>query len=618
WIGPDPSHIAVTTTTTTGKSGEASLATITKGVSVTKNGAGGLDILLSPAVKSKLEALAKEATPCAAKKAFVRSRHHKRQAPACGLADFVRKVGADEELRGSFGHPFTDQAWREVDEGYSGDDPVQDPGWEGDGGSHASGEDEGYFSDDEEGFFEGAAGAEADGTLEAVVFSSAEEAAALGAALSGDAAAANAAIWGGGTVTAGSFLAYIWAHLRDGKAIPFANQIPKESIQKVTKTKVAATTSSASSCPTGTGLPPGCSQECNPTSTTVPNAQPTGVVDCICSEGSNRGCQCLPETEDRITLSDSVFKQAVLAALDSIDAAPKESILDCPPNISKVPSKFFLEQTSIKFCAQVMGSLDSAWGPRAYDILGDEIPLLKKVMASQVSGRSLFRRTPPEKAESFLDYRFHLAYEPKEGECSVPRDDLCKNAWDKLVKSKCGSNHGSLMDRMFVDASIDVGCAKFSWQVDSLPAPLPKPSFSPRSCHADSHHRDVQDNAQLQYSQMACQYYEGAVMKAGDKELYFGPPGIMPDNHQNFKISWVEGCETSAAEQKSTFPIEGDALNCTTLMRENYQLCNNGGAGGFIDAGCLRYDFYPTSDPDGVIGKEPNESGGIIGKDPSR
>lgn len=196
-----------------------------------KNAAGGLDILLSPAVKAKLEAIAKQVTPCAAKRRRAyRKRHSKRGGDACGLADFVQRVGADPELQGNFAEPLTDQVWHEsADEGYESD-PEQDGGWEGDGGEHVPGEDEGYFSDDGEGFYEGVEGGEADTTVETIVFSTEEEAAALGAALSsGDAAVV--AAYGGSTITAGSFMAWLWGTLKSGASIPNANSIPKESIQ---------------------------------------------------------------------------------------------------------------------------------------------------------------------------------------------------------------------------------------------------------------------------------------------------------------------------------------------------------------------------------------------------
>jgi hypothetical protein len=254
WIGTDPSNIAIKVTTATYKSGATAVATITKGVSALKEADGGLNILLGPKVKAKLEAIAKQVKSCTTRRG---RRSRKRGEPACGLADFVQRVGADEELQSEFAQPLTDQVFDEIDEGYHGD-PATDHGWEGDGGHHPVNEDEGYFSDNGEGLFQGVEGAEgsaAGDTLEGVVFSSAEEAALVAAALSANEIEA-AGIYGGSTVTAGSFLAFIWNTLRDGKPLANANKVPNESIHKITVTKTTSRASSSTAqCPKATGAP---------------------------------------------------------------------------------------------------------------------------------------------------------------------------------------------------------------------------------------------------------------------------------------------------------------------------------------------------------------------------
>lgn len=69
--------------------GETSVATITKGVSAQKNDNGGVDILLSPAVKAKLEEVAKEVKPCEKKRRQSIRNYRCQGAPACGPQDFV-------------------------------------------------------------------------------------------------------------------------------------------------------------------------------------------------------------------------------------------------------------------------------------------------------------------------------------------------------------------------------------------------------------------------------------------------------------------------------------------------------------------------------------------------
>ncbi|KAH0439391.1 hypothetical protein CcaCcLH18_02868 [Colletotrichum camelliae] len=596
WIGVDPNYIAVTVVTTTKKGGETAVATITKGVSAAKNGAGGLSILLSPAVKSKLEAIAKQVTPCAGKR---RRQNRKRQGgPSCGLADFVQRVGADAELQGSFAEPLTDQVWDQIDEGYESDDPMQDGGWEGDGGDHPAGEDEGYFSDDGEGFFEGAE----EGELETLVFSSEEEAVAIGEALSGADAAANVAIWGGSTVTAGSFLAWIWAQASAGNGISNAQEIPAESIHKVTKTKTSSTTTTTSSASCPTGNPPSC-DGCQPTSVEVKEAKATGVVNWVCSEakGNTKGCTCDPKVEDAITIFEVNYYQAILEAFDDLSKSPEQPRIECPGGPSDVPSEFFVNKTSSSFCEEVMKDLgkEVTDAATAYDINGNRIPILKLAKVAGEAGeskRSLFARSPPESSDNYLDYRFYMSYKPGSRDCVVPKEDLCRNAYTELVKSNCGTNHGSAGDRMFYDASVDVGCGKFTWKVEKPEEAPPAPTLGERVCHDKHSQYDVHDGQQDGWSSNGCRWFAaGKTMKAGDKEVYWHPIGPGADYHQNYKISWIDGCETSVAEQNLDSPIEGDTgVTCASLMRANYKSCNNGGAGGYRDAGCLRYDFYVT------------------------
>ena len=215
------------------------------GIGVSKNKAGGIDVLLSPKVKAKLESIAKQVKPCAAVKRRRRRGVQKRGPEACGLRDFVNRVGADEELRETFTHQITDEVWASVDEGYEGS-VDGNPGF-------THGEDEGYFSD-EDGFFEGGS----DAGSEAVVFSTEEEAVALAAEAAG---VAEGSLFGGSTVTSASFLVLLWGAFEGGKkALDAVYQVPSESIHKITKTKTASKThaptssSSTNSCPSATAL----------------------------------------------------------------------------------------------------------------------------------------------------------------------------------------------------------------------------------------------------------------------------------------------------------------------------------------------------------------------------
>ncbi|KAF4828739.1 hypothetical protein CGCTS75_v007235 [Colletotrichum tropicale] len=590
WIGDNSQYIEITTVTSVG-SGETAVATVTNAVTASKNAAGGLNILLSPGLKAKLEAIAKEVSACAAKhRRQPRNVFYKRQGgSACGLADYVQRVAADTELRNSFARPLTDQVLtEEYDSGYESG-PGSEDGWV-DGG-------------------EAEGGAES-AVEETIIFSSEEEAEALGAALSGGEAAANAAVWGSSTITAGSFLAWVWGHIQNGKAIPNANEIPKESIHRVTKTKTStrSTSTSSSSCPTGT--PPSCDGDCKPTSSKIEDPKATGLVDWACSEGKTKGCSCFPSIVTQVTISDIVFDQAVLDALKNIKEEPQqppqpEISIECPGELTNVPSKFFLDSTSKTFCERVMNDIGAPQGPTPYDISGNEIPRLKAALATQQqTKRGFVRRTPPENIDNYQDYTIFLSFLPLDDECQVDDEDVCRSAWDKLVKSNCGSNHGSAGDRMFRKASIDVGCGNFTWEVEKMaepapepapeptPEPAPKPTLGIRECNKQYEHLDVNGEAQKRWSFIGCSLdARNKKMKEGDGDIHWY--GRHAPDRGNWRIHWINGCK-EAVEQSAEFPIEGDkSITCESIMRDNYLSCNNGGTGGKIDAGCLRYEFYP-------------------------
>ncbi|EQB55161.1 hypothetical protein CGLO_04938 [Colletotrichum gloeosporioides Cg-14] len=80
-------------------------------------------------------------------------------------------------------------------------------------------------------------------------------------------------------------------------------------------------------------------------------------------------------------------------------------------------------------------------------------------------------------------------------------------------------------------------------------------------------------------------------MKEGDGDIHWY--GRRAPERGNWRITWINGCN-DAVEQSAEFPIEGDkSITCESIMRDNFLSCNNGGTEGKIEAGCLRYEFYP-------------------------
>jgi hypothetical protein len=148
---------------------------------------------------------------------------------------------------------------------------------------------------------------------------------------------------------------------------------------------------------------------------------------------------CDPQTESRVTFSDGDIHQAILDALSVLENQPKEPQTSCPDlDISPVSSKFLVDKTANGFCEEVMKNLDSDFGSTAYDIDGNKIPLLKSVKdKGDAARRALTRRSPPENSENYKDYRFFLSYKHEDGDCWLPKEDLCKDAWRALVRSPC-------------------------------------------------------------------------------------------------------------------------------------------------------------------------------------
>lgn len=230
WVGPDPSHITVFEST---KTQDGSVVTVTQDVSIATNAAGGLDLVISPFVKDRLNAIASEVTPCgAAKRAARRSLRKRQGGPVCGSLDFAQRVSQDSDLSG-FSEQLDEAVRNSIDSGYESMSVVDEDGWV-DALTEDGGEE----------------------LVENFIISTEEEAAAVaGAAAEGVAADA---IFSGTTITTGSFLAMLWSSFSSSGNVQPVYQLPKESVHKISKTssensdEPTSTTTSGPSCPTVT------------------------------------------------------------------------------------------------------------------------------------------------------------------------------------------------------------------------------------------------------------------------------------------------------------------------------------------------------------------------------
>ncbi|KAM7185589.1 hypothetical protein V8F33_012332 [Rhypophila sp. PSN 637] len=607
WKDPFMTWIQVSTTTVAQPGTTDQVLTATKGVSVLKNANGGFNILMSPGVKSKIEFLAKNVTPCPA--AARRLKYIKRQGPSCGLVNLLEQVGRDEELGRSFVRPLTDQVWRE-DEGYESGSEVPGPeqGYEGEGFPEVG--NSGPYHPDDEGFFE----SEGEETRESIIFSTPEQAAEIQAEL--DAALATGQgltrveiLATAGTVTAGSFLSVIYLYLQDNTnlLIP-AITIPKENVHKLTKPtqddgdKLPTIQTSSASCPTATEVPQ-CSAGCKATSTVI-NPQETNVVDWVCSEGSSKGCSCNPPEEifaDPLLPYHCAFLRGMFPELNGPRPEAK-----CATPLTPVASEFF-GKIAGAFCANHFSRDKPSGAGLAFDIFGNLIPHRgRRDLVPPIS--CIAARAPPKRPETYSKYRFGLHWHPQAGgggKCQgVNEKDLCMSAFRQLQKSVCGTNNGgSTNDRLYKDASMDVGCGEMGWSITSKDDDIPqRPEVAPQQCYRPYAHSDVVGKSVQVRARDICNRWKNdlkgkTLLNKDSKPLTGFSNALLIKTNERYSVSWAQGCDV-VKEQELEFPATwgtDKGISCADLIYNNWKDCNNKGGGGWRQVGCLRYEFHADS-----------------------
>ncbi|KAJ7161200.1 glycoside hydrolase family 18 protein [Mycena filopes] len=86
----------------------------------------------------------------------------------------------------------------------------------------------------------------------------------------------------------------------------------------------------------------------------------------------------------------------------------------------------------------------------------------------------------------------------------------------------------------------------------------------------------------------------------GWTEMSFGDAAIdwttfVSQISYHYRIEWVNGCITTVDKQNVGYPVGSDSPDgfspCQHYLNDAYRDCNNGGVGGSIQAGCLKYSF---------------------------
>lgn len=115
--------------------------------------------------------------------------------------------------------------------------------------------------------------------------------------------------------------------------------------------------------------------------------------------------------------------------------------------------------------------------------------------------------------------------------------------------------------------------------------------MKPVVCHNEADfkgHADISSGAQFKLAFPLCIENEEELGPGQHKRAH------NLDQHNisyDYSISWIEGCITTVDRQSVYYPIGSAGPYCQKVFVQAFTDCNNGGVGGYIDMGCLRYEF---------------------------
>ncbi|KAK6531868.1 hypothetical protein TWF694_003033 [Orbilia ellipsospora] len=243
---------------------------------------------------------------------------------------------------------------------------------------------------------------------------------------------------------------------------------------------------------------------------------------------------------------------------------------ECSNDNSGLPGSDFLKGVQGDFCERADGNPKGL--TKSYDGTGDD-----------------FAQTPgpfgsPNDINPTL-FKIDLTFTPLPGaKCSMS----CVDAYKFLVNSNCGKNGG---DKMSLSGHLNVGCGIYFYSI------LPPPQLSPQTCYNTSSHGDTR-KADLNFiiPNIIKIGWGPKLISPSDKELSWQSSSIKGTVYK-FSVGWVLNCISTVQPMNVGQPIPG--ISIQDLLYGDWSQCNNGGAGGQIDAGCLRYSFSPgTNDRD--------------------
>lgn len=98
----------------------------------------------------------------------------------------------------------------------------------------------------------------------------------------------------------------------------------------------------------------------------------------------------------------------------------------------------------------------------------------------------------------------------------------------------------------------------------------------------DHKHTDVHKGTVKEGATLAC-------ISAGSTKTPQDQNSIDSLGNVIFEIGWIDGCETETNSQSVGDPLGDGSQTCEDIFLTAWESCNNGGVGGYIEAGCLTY-----------------------------
>ncbi|PGH18847.1 hypothetical protein AJ79_00260 [Helicocarpus griseus UAMH5409] len=369
------------------------------------------------------------------------------------------------------------------------------------------------------------------------------------------------------------------------------DNVPLGTENRVRQSRLAGTTTAPPTKTTET-------TSCGSTSACEASCKGVGAMFYYCETSCTptTACQTGTATNEQSVTTVTTKAWAGPAAVAAHPTATPNGDPKCDTNKpGAIPSDVFYgprRNMASKFCEEVKKNHKTSltW---MVDIEGNMIPRMR-------------RRGLPVKREEYDDYKTSLRWEPVDDFKPQSCAKDCMESFKGIAESPCGHT-GSNKDEMALEGSWDIGCGKYSWSIsrppkeepEPEPEPRPEPNkkpmeLGPQKCFEKDDfpgHKDVSPT-KIDYGAWdpdTC-----------PRDLKLHPRSVAWETtkheHLVFRNEWKANCITDVDEQSVLEPLgdilEGNAA-CPLLLLNNWKNCNNGGAGGWIEAGCLIYTFHP-------------------------